>query len=359
MLYSGIDKHQDNCFIVTVNDQGTVVKEARVANSEVLLTEYFRSFPADEIHRAVVESTAGWYWLDDLLTSLGIELMLAHAKYLKAIAYAKVKTDRVDARTLAHLLRLGYVPEAHKVTRALRELRDLTRARLRLVQRRTACYNSIHRLADKYNCDHRLDMDKAVIPEELPALVREQLHCQAAQIRLLNGQIDHLEQLVEERLVKSDDLVRLVGVPGIGRITGVSLYLEIDGIKRFETEKQFFSYCRVVPGAANSNRTLRHKSGSKDGNVYLKIALSDSAVHAVRLYPEIRRFYQKQLRRHKKAIALTLVAKEIARIVYHILKDKTDYLGFKGQPIERRKHFPVRLHRRAVTRRAVSPGTPG
>lgn len=296
MLYSGIDKHKDNCFIVTVNDQGIVVKEARVRNSDALLTEYFRSFGTAEAHRAVVESTAGWYWLDDLLTNLGIDLVLAHAKYLKAIAYAKVKTDKVDARTLAHLLRLGYVPEAHKVSRELRETRDLTRARLRLVYRRTACYNSIHRLGEKYNCDHLIDADKEMIPAELPALVREQIQCQVAQIELLNTQIDRVERLVSDHLIEDGNLQRLLGAPAIGRITGVSLYLEIDGIERFATEKNFFSYARVVPGAANSNRTLRHKSGNKDGNKYLKIALSDAAVHAIRFYPEFRRFYQKQLR---------------------------------------------------------------
>jgi transposase len=347
MLYSGIDKHKDNCYIVTVNDQGVVMKEARVRNSEILLTEYFRSFGTSEPHRAVVESTAGWYWLDDLLTSLGIDLVLAHAKYLKAIAYAKVKTDKVDARTLSHLLRLDFVPKAHKVSRELRDIRDLTRARLRLVYRRTACYNSIHRLGEKYNCDHAIDADKAAIPTDLPNLVREQIQCQVSQITLLNVQITRLEALVNERLIDSDDVRRLMAAPSIGRITGVSLYLEIDGIDRFVSEKHFFSYARVVPGAANSNRTVRQKSGNRDGNKYLRIALGDAAVHAVRFYPEFRRFYQKHLRRRKRAIALTLVAKEIARIVYHILKDKTDYKGFKGQPIERSKKG-LRLRRSAV-----------
>jgi transposase len=206
MFYSGIDKHKDNCFIVTINEQGAVVKDARVTNSVAPLTAYFRSLPANEAHRAVVEATMSWYWLDDLLTSLGIDLVLAHPKYLKAIAYAKVKTDKVDARILANLLRLGYVPEAHKVSRALRETRDLTRARLRLVYRRTSCYNSIHRLREKYNCDHVIEVEGTGVPAELPALVREQIDCQRAQIQLLSGQIDRLERLVNDRLVENEGL---------------------------------------------------------------------------------------------------------------------------------------------------------
>lgn len=356
MLHSGIDKHKDNSFIVTVNDQGTTVKEARVKNTVEALTAYFTSC-GSEPHRAVVESTTGWYWLDDLLSSLGIELTLAHAKYLRAIAYVKVKTDRMDAHTLAQLLRLGYIPVAHKISRELRDVRDLTRARLRLVYRRTACYNSIHRLGEKYNCDHLIDADKGILPVSLPDLLQDQIRYQLAQIQLLNTQIADIEKRVREHLVESDDVRRLLTAPAVGLVTAFSLYLEIDGIERFPTEKQFFSYTRVVPGADNSNHTVRHKSGNKDGNKYLKIALTDAAVHAIRYYPEFRRFYQKQLRRHKKAIALTLVAKEMARIVYHILKDKTEYQGLKGQPIERQKQpIPLRHVRR---RPPVSPEIQG
>ena len=132
MYYSGIDLHSDNSYITTMDDNGTIVKRQRVANDDKLVLEYFHSLP--DPHKAVVESTTGWYWLDDLLTDNGIELILAHAKYLKAICYAKVKTDKIDSKTLALLLRLGLIPRAHKISRELRGLRDTMRIRLRLVQ---------------------------------------------------------------------------------------------------------------------------------------------------------------------------------------------------------------------------------
>jgi transposase len=168
MLYTGIDLHKDNSFITTVKDDGTVVAEGRIRNNVEELTRYFKSL-GNEPNRAVVEATAGWYWLDDLLCSLGIDLVLAHAKYLKAIAYAKVKTDRIDSRTLAHLLRMNYIPVAHKISRELREVRDLTRARLRFVWKRTSCYNSIHRIAEKFNCDDLIMFEEETVPDELPA----------------------------------------------------------------------------------------------------------------------------------------------------------------------------------------------
>ena len=63
-----------------------------------------------------MESTPKWYWLADLLREKEIELQLAHAKYLKAITYAKVKTDKVGAKTLAQLLRLEMIPQAHQIS---------------------------------------------------------------------------------------------------------------------------------------------------------------------------------------------------------------------------------------------------
>ncbi|MHC4067538.1 MAG: transposase [Planctomycetota bacterium] len=102
--------------------------------------------------------------------------------------------------------------------------------------------------------------------------------------------------------------------------------------------KQFFSYCRLVPGAANSAGRAPHRSGSKQGNRYLKLAFSHAAVRAVQYYPEIRAFCGAKKRKKPDRIARTLVALEIARIVYHVLKKREDFNGlFKGKPLSRRK----------------------
>ena|SRR5687767_12960791 len=133
MLYSGIDLHKHSLVIHTVAEDGSVVREAEFATARPAVTSYFATLPGP--HRAVVECLGSWYWVRDLVVPEGIDLRLGHAKYLKAISYAKVKTDRVDARTLAQLLRVGLVPEAHMISGEHREVRDLLRARLKLVPR--------------------------------------------------------------------------------------------------------------------------------------------------------------------------------------------------------------------------------
>jgi len=353
MFYSGIDLHKDNSFITTVDDGGAIVKQERLPNVPEIILTYFDALQGP--HKAVVECTAGWYWLNDLLEPHGIELILAHAKYLKAISYAKVKTDKVDSQTLANLLRLDSIPQAHKIQRDLRDLRDVMRSRLRLVQKRTSCYVSIHNLGRKLNCGDQIDIEQRSVPEILPEAYRLHLQNLYEQVDLLNKQILNLEHFLQPVLIPNDDIQRLVWIPGIGKTTAFTIYLEADGIERFLSDKHFVSYCRLVPGAKNSNKTIRHKSGCKDGNKYLKIAFTDMAVRAIQYYPEYRQIYQKIRRRANEPIARTVVAKELARIVYHILKNKTEYRGLKGQPISHQKatQYPRLKHRSMAT-----PGKP-
>jgi transposase len=353
MFFSGIDLHKDNCFITTVDDRGEIVKQERLRNVPGIILAYFASLQGP--HKTVVECTAGWYWLNDLLEAHGIELILAHAKYLKAISYAKVKTDKVDSETLAKLLRLDSIPQAHKIRRDLRDLRDVMRARLRLVQKHSSCCVSIHNLGRKLNCDDELVIPQRTIPESLSEAYKLHLRNLYEQIDLLDTQILDLEHFLQPILIPNDDIQRLVWIPGIGKTTAFTIYLEADGIERFLSDRHFVSYCRLVPGAKNSNKSIRLKSGCKDGNKYLKIAFTDMAVHAIQYFPEYRRLYQKISRRANESIARTVVAKELARIVYHVLKNKTEYRGLKGQPIGHQKanQYP-RLKRRSL----ATPGKP-
>lgn len=321
MYYSGIDLHTDNCYITTIDDNGLVAKQQRLENNDDLVLSYFHSLPGS--HQAVVESTTGWYWLNDLLGDHGIDLVLAHAKYLKAISYAKVKTDKVDSQTLAILLRQGLIPRAHKISRELRGLRDTMRIRLRLVQQRSACLRRLSSIQMKFN-------------GSIPDPYRFQTAVLEHTRDTFTSQILALEQSLHPVLIPNDDIQRLLHIPGIGKLTAFTVYLEIDGIERFASDKHFVSYCRLVPAADNSNRSVHHRS-SKDGNKYLKIAFSEAAVHAIQYYPEYKRFFQKRARRSNEAIARTCVAKELARIVYYVLTNKTPYKGLKGQPISRQK----------------------
>ena len=328
MWYSGIDQHKAYCVITTYGPDGPRIKQARVASTSLAVQQYFAEVPGP--HKAVVESTGAWYWLADTLAGVGVELVLAHATRVQAIAAAKVKTDKVDSNILALLLRADLIPAAHMIAPAHRAPRDLMRTRLRLVAKAVSAQNSIDRLLEKFNAR---DVD------ELDKLYQLQANCHAAQMQLLEDQIGTLERALHPHLLPNAEVQRLLWVPGLGKVSAFTIYTEIDGIARFPSERQFFSYCRLVPGADNSGGHTRHRSGSKAGNRYLKLAFSHAGIRAVQYYSEIRGFFKAKARKKPIRIARTLVALELARIVYHVLTKQEAFNGrFKNRPLSRRKH---------------------
>jgi transposase len=326
MLHSGIDLHKRTIALSTVTADGQPVRDAELPTTRAAVRAYFDALPGP--HRAVVESTSNWYWLRDLLAGAGVDLRLGHSKYIKAISYAKVKTDAVDAATLAQLLRSDLVPEAHMVSAEWREARDLLRARLQLVSQQVRCKNTVAGLLAQYN---------VTAPAALPPLVQLRTAMLAEQCALLGAQAKRLAATLNPGLIPTPDVQRLLWIPGIGRVVAFTIWLEVDGIQRFPSARDFVSYCRLVPGAGDSGGRTRHKR-TKDGNRYLKLAFSHAAVRAIQYYPEIQRFYRALARRKPPAVARAVVAKELARIAYFVLSKQEAFNGaFKGKPLSRTK----------------------
>jgi transposase len=230
MYFTGIDQHRLSSVLTTLTDTGERVAQVTLPNDRRLLTAYSAQFPGS--HQAVVGATGRWYWLRDLLVPQGIDLHLAHAKFLKSIAYAKVKTDAIDSGTLAQLLRTGLIPEAHMIANGQRGPRDVLRTRLRLVERRSRCKKSADRLLEKFN---------VATADALPPLYQLQAQLQQGQTALLTEQVHTLERAIQGDRLETPTLQRLLGIPGIGRIVAFTIALEIDDMHRFPTVRHFWS----------------------------------------------------------------------------------------------------------------------
>jgi transposase len=136
MIYVGIDLHRKRSQIAAFDEAGRELLSRRVANEPEALKAILAELGGEL--RVALEATYGWEWLAELLEQEGHELHLSHPLRTKAIAAARVKTDAVDARTLAHLLRSDLLPEAYVAPRELRDLRDLLRHRVVLTRMRSA-----------------------------------------------------------------------------------------------------------------------------------------------------------------------------------------------------------------------------
>src|SRR4030043_203894 len=249
MYYTGIDLHKFTSYLTTVDSEGNIVKQSNLKNNDFEFAQYFADLKDN--HKATVESTMTWYWINDLLTTLNVPLVLAHAKYVKAIAYAKVKTDKVDSHILAQLLRMNFIPEAYKISDNVRPLRDTLRARLRLSQKRTSCLNFMNRMLEKFNIND---------PGSLSDFYKLQYQQFDNQVHLLKEQMLILEKSLYPSLIPNEDIQRLLWIPGIGKMNAFTILLEVDDINRFEDVKHFFSYCRLVPSARNSAGKVTQRS---------------------------------------------------------------------------------------------------
>jgi transposase len=249
MLHSGLDLHKRTLAISHRRCRGSArPRTCSCRPRRDAITAYFAALPGGPgAQRAVVESTSNWYWLRDLLATQGVDLRLAHSKHVKAISYAKVKTDAVDAATLAQLLRGDLVPEAHMISPEWREARDLLRARLQLVRQQVRVKNTVTGLFAQYNVTD---------PDALPALVRLRVELLREQFALLGDQAKRLAARLNPVLIPTPEVQRLLWIPGIGRVVAFTIWLEVDGIQRFPSARDFVSYCRLVP--ARATRAGRH-----------------------------------------------------------------------------------------------------
>src|SRR6266581_3843596 len=143
----GMDLHRRRSVLVRMTEDGRKLGTVRITNSPAALRAEIAK--AGEHPRVVLEATYGWYWAADVLEEAGAEVHLAHPLGVKAYSYRRVKNDQRDAADLADLLRMGRLPEAWIAPPEIRELREITRYRIKLVQIRTSCKDQVHAVLAK------------------------------------------------------------------------------------------------------------------------------------------------------------------------------------------------------------------
>ena len=146
MLYTGIDYHRSFSYLTTMDEKGAIIGQKKLpSNGEIV--DFLKEF--DEEMEIAVEATPSWYWLYDHLESEGFQVKLSHPLKTKAIAYAKVKTDKVDSATLAHLPRSNLLPLSYVPEKAVRLNRELLRYRASLVKIQTRVKNKVHTMLNR------------------------------------------------------------------------------------------------------------------------------------------------------------------------------------------------------------------
>lgn len=328
--FIGIDLHSNNSVIVVLDEQDRVLLQKRVANrlDEIvaLLT------PHQEEHvGVVVESTFNWYWLVDALMDAGYRVHLAHPTAMKKYEGLKYSGDFADAAYLAHLLRLGLLPEGYIYPREQRATRDLARKRLQLVRYRTAQILAIESVlmretGGRMNCREIKQLTgKQVRQFGFSADVSLALEANRAVCEVLQRQIETLEKRLQERVKLRAEYRLLKTAPGIGEILATTIMLETGTITRFAQVGNFASYCRCVDSVRESNGKKKGEGNSKNGNKYLSWAFVEAANFALRCSPQAKSFYERKKRSTNRIVAIKALAHKLARACYHILREQKPF----------------------------------
>lgn len=258
MLFCGIDLHSNNSVVVVTDDADKVLYSQRLPNNLAdicgALSPYLR-----ELYGVVVESTFNWYWLVDGLIEAGHSVHLANTVAIKQYDGLKYRGDESDARHLAHILRLGLLPEGHIMPQPLRAVRDLSRKRMQLVQQRTTQLLSIgtcvaQQTGNQINGDAIKRLTQADI-DKMPIGATEAIGVKAnlAVMDALQTQIDGIEKALARHCRDNPGYKLLDTVPGIGATLATVILLESGDIDRFADVGNYASYCRCVGSVHMSN----------------------------------------------------------------------------------------------------------
>jgi transposase len=329
-LYGAIDLHSTNNVTEVIDEQDRVVYQKRLPNDLALILKELSVYQS-ELQGIVVESTYNWYWLVDGLMEQGYKVHLANTAAIQQYEGLKYTDDHSDARWLAHLLRLGVLPEGYIYPRAERPVRDLLRKRSQLVRQRTTNLLSIQNLMTR-NTGSSLSakrvkgLDVQQVDELLPTpdlalAVKANLSVMSS----ADEQVQILEQSVTQRVKLRPQFSFLKTVPGIGEILALTIMLETGDIRRFASVGNFASYCRCVGSQKISNGKTKGKGNTKNGNKYLAWAFVEAANFAIRFNSKIKSFDQRKKAKTKGVVAIKAVAHKLCRACYYIMRDRVPF----------------------------------
>ena len=329
-LFGAIDLHSNNNVMVLIDERDEVVYRKRLANDLPLIVGQLSPY-ASSIEGIVVESTYNWYWLVDGLMEKGYRVHLANTAAIQQYNGLKYTDDDSDARWLAHLFRLGVLPQGYIYPREQRPVRDLLRKRSQLVRQRTTNLLSIQNLYTR-NTGQALSANriKGLEVENIDGMlsVSDLTLAIKANLSVLHSadeQVQILEQAVGERVKLRAEFSFLKTVPGIGQILALTIMLETGDIQRFATVGNFASYCRCVGSQKISNGKRKGSGNTKNGNKYLAWAFVEAANFAIRFNARIKSFYQRKKAKSHGVLAIKAVAHKLCRACYYIMRDRVAF----------------------------------
>lgn len=334
MYYLGLDVASKSSFVYVIDGHGRKIESKEIPTDKDSYRQYFRPW-AKKPAEVAVEAGGHSRWIYDVLTHLGLGVYVVNPNKVKLIAESKKKTDKVDAKVLAGLLRMDGLPKRVFVAVGeSRELRDLLRSRQQVIKSVTGLMNHLRgmlrqegvKLPTKVfrNGDIfcRLKENKDVPAHFAPILASyEKL------IAALQDQQRSLNDVIGDYRNKDIDLLK--SVPGVGEVASKTIFAAVSTIKRFKRAKQLTSYCGLVPTVRSSGDRADYGHITREGRSEVRRVVVQCAQAILRSKnaesKPLRKWHERVAKRRGFKTALVGLARKLMEIIFYVLRDRRAY----------------------------------
>jgi transposase len=336
MLHAGLDLSRRKIDVCLLSDQGDHLDQLAVAPDVDSLRTLARRI--DEVHGepvcAVVESMTGARLVHDTLEQEGWNVEIADAQRAKGLAPLACKTDKTDSLVLATLSQRDLVPAIWLPDPDVREVRELARFRMHLVKHKSSLKNRVHStliqfgrpcpVTDLFGAEGRRLLERLEVTEPW----RQNVTASVELIDHLERQIDLINRRLRAEHADHPYVPLLETVPGVGRVLAFTIAAEIGEIERFPTPRKFVGYTGLCPRVNQSGEKDRRGPLTKHGPTYLRWALIEATMHALR-HPAYAARYQRTKRRLGKQrgakVAQVELARRLAHAIWHMLTRNEEF----------------------------------
>src|SRR6516225_2349577 len=328
MTIVGCDFHPSWQQIAALDVETGEITERRLMNGNGEAERFYQALPAPSL--IGIEACGNSQWLIELWQQIGHEVWVGDAAQIRASYVRKQKTDRRDAAHILKLLVENRFPRLWTPNAEQRDLRQLLIHRHKLVSLRTRVKGGLQHLAlnrglqkknklwsaagQKVLCELQLDPWAACRREDLLGLLAS-----------MNQLIGKLDTAVERAAQENSQARLLMTQPGVGPITSLAFVLTLGDVSRFKRGKQVASYLGLIPRERSSGGKQRLGAINKQGNMFMRTLLVESAQTVTRLDEGFRKQYVQRCHRMARGVAKVAAARRLAVRLFWMLRTNTKY----------------------------------
>lgn len=329
MHYVGADLHKEQTWFFVMDHNGTKIISKSIANRPELLQEFFQTLPKP--FSLAVEATYNWYFFVDIAERFSQNVYLANSFELKAFAKRHKKTDKIDARLIADVLRKGFLPTVFIPSPQIRELKETLKYRVNLVRDRSRNIFRLKNTLDKIGKDSTGNFTtekqlKAIQVDSLPEHYRYITNGYIERIITLSKRIYSMKTYLRNELFDDQEIKNLITIDGLDYFSAAIVKSEIVDINRFRSFNRLCAFSGLAPRVSQSgNKTAYHGTLLSNRRKLLQWILLETVFHFIKASPERKMRYEK-LKCHKGSnTAKIIFARQMLKVIYHVMKEQRPY----------------------------------